>query len=239
MSYTRERAVTLAAPSGEGESIMASLYGDQQRALQDRFDSRTLADVLEAVIVQPEIDDEAKAFIESRSFFFLSTVDAQGHPTVSHKGGAPGFVKVIDPTTIVFPSYDGNGMFLSMGNIAGDGRVGMLFMDFETPHRVRVQAHAVVSSDDPMMADYPGADLIVRATVTHGFINCPRYITRQSPVGASKYVPDEGGEAPMPEWKKVDALQPFLPERFQGRAEAEGGTITGEEYAEKVRQGDG
>ena len=130
---------------------MSSFYGEH-RALQDRFDSRRIADVLEAVIVQAEINDEARAFIESRSFFFLSTVNADGHPTVSHKGGAAGFVRVVDRTTIVFPSYDGNGMFLSMGNIAGDSRIGLLFMDFERPHRIRAQAHATVSHDDPLMA---------------------------------------------------------------------------------------
>lgn len=216
-----------------------SLFDEHHRDLQDRFDSRQLADVLEAVTVQPQLDDEAQAFITSRAFFFLSTVNAAGHPTVSHKGGAPGFVRVLDPTTIAFPSYDGNGMFLSMGNIVGDGRIGMLFMDFDTPHRVRVHALATVSDDDPLLAEYPGADLVVRATVTDAFINCPRYITKQAPVEASRYVPDEQGHAPLPAWKRIDLLQPFLPERFQGRAEDEGGTITAEEYSRKVAEGDG
>lgn len=156
---------------------MTTFYGEQHRRLQDQFDSREIADVLAAAIVRPDIDDDAKDFIESRTFFFLSTVDADGQPTVSHKGGAAGFVRVIGPTTIVFPSYDGNGMFLSMGNIAGDGRIGLLFMDFERPHRIRAHARAVVNRDDPMMGDYPGADLIVRAEVTDIFVNCPRYIT--------------------------------------------------------------
>ena len=115
---------------------MSGFYSDAHRALQDQFDSSDLADVLESVIVQPQIDDQAKTFIESRSFFFLSTVNEEGHATVSYKGGAAGFVRVIDPRTIVFPSYDGNGMFLSMGNIAGDGRIGLLFMDFDRPHRL-------------------------------------------------------------------------------------------------------
>jgi len=218
---------------------MTGLYDDSHRLLQEEFDSRNLADVLEAAIVQPGIDDEAKAFIETRAFFFLSTVNASGHPTVSHKGGAPGFVRVLDPVTIVFPSYDGNGMFLSMGNIAADGRIGLLFMDFEKPHRVRVHAHAVVSGDDPMMGEYPGADLVVRATVTNAFVNCPRYIARQAQLGTSKYVPDDNGAAPMPGWKKIDLVQPFLPEKFQGRAEAEGGTITAEEYAARLARNDG
>jgi uncharacterized protein len=218
---------------------MTELFDDNHRALQDQFDSRELADVLAAVTVQPAIDDEAKAFIESRSFFFLSTVNAEGHPTVSHKGGSPGFVRVVDDgAELVFPSYDGNGMFLSMGNIAGDGRIGLLFIDFDTPHRVRVHANAVVSADDPLIATYPGADLVVRATVTESFINCPRYITKQTPTAPSRYVPDENGQAPLPAWKRIDLLQPFLPERFQGRAQQEGGTITTDEYAAKLAEGD-
>ncbi|MBI4934408.1 MAG: pyridoxamine 5'-phosphate oxidase family protein [Actinobacteria bacterium] len=218
---------------------MNTFYGEQYRKLQDQFDSRQVADVLAAVIVRPEIDDEAKAFIESRTFFFLSTVSADGQPTVSHKGGGPGFVRVIDPTTIVFPSYDGNGMFLSMGNIAGDGRIGLLFMDFERPHRVRAHAHAVVNRDDPMMNEYPGADLIVRATLTDVFVNCPRYITPHTLGEVSKYVPDAHGNAPLPGWKKIDALQPFLPSRFQGLAEAENDVITPDEYSQRLLHGDG
>src|SRR3954463_4751672 len=140
---------------------MSSFYGDAQRRLQAEFDSRVIADVLEAAIVRPPLDDEGKTFIEARSFFFRGPVASAGHPTVSHKGGAAGFVRVTDPSTIVFPSYDGNGMFLSMGNIAGDGRIGLLFMDFERPPRLRAHANAVVSRDDPMMDEYPGADLVV------------------------------------------------------------------------------
>jgi len=215
---------------------MSDFYSEDHRALQDQFDSRALADVLEGVIVRPEIDDEAKTFIESRSFFFLSTVNGEGHPTVSYKGGTPGFVRVIDPCTIVFPSYDGNGMFLSMGNIAGDGRIGLLFMDFDRPHRLRAHARATVSRDDPMMADYPGADMIVRATITDTFVNCPRYIAPHAH-GTSKYVPDATGDAPLPGWKKIDALQPFLPGRFQGLAQAEDDVITMEEYEERLKDG--
>ncbi len=196
---------------------MPEFYGDAQRALQDRFDSRVLADTLHAVTVHPGIDDAAKAFIESRAFFFLSTVNHEGHPTVSHKGGAPGFVKVVDPTTLLFPSYDGNGMFLSMGNIVGDGRIGLLFMDFDKPHRVRVHANAEVSDEAELLAQYPGADLVVQATVVDSFINCPRYITRQASAEPSKNVPDDTGAAPLATWKRIDLLQDVLPERFQGQ----------------------
>jgi len=213
---------------------VSTFYSDEHRRLQDQFDSRALADTLEAVTVQPVLDEQARAFIESRAFFFLSTVNHEGHPTVSHKGGAPGFVRVIDATTIVFPSYDGNGMFLSMGNIVGDGRIGLLFMDFDQPHRVRVHAHAVVLDEGPLLDGYPGADLVVRATVTESFINCPRYITRQASSEPAIHVPDENGQAPLADWKRIDLLQDVLPQRFQNLAETEGGTLTIDEYAAKV-----
>jgi hypothetical protein len=216
---------------------MADFYGEAHRAIQDQFDCRPLADAVAAVTVRPGIDDAAKAFIESRAFFFLSTVNHEGHPTVSHKGGAPGFVRVVDATTIVFPSYDGNGMYLSMGNIMGDGRIGMLFMDFETPHRVRVHANAVVRTDADALAQFPGAELVVEATVIDSFINCPRYITRQASSEPAKDVPDEHGTAPLATWKRIDLLQGVLPERVRDRVESEGGTITAAEYEQKVSKG--
>ena len=217
---------------------MSSFYSDNHRQLQDRFDSRALADTLEFATVKPLIDDAAKTFIEERAFFFLSTVNDSGHPTVSHKGGAPGFVRVLDPTTLVFPSYDGNGMFLSTGNIAGDGRIGLLFIDFNTPHRVRAHANAAIVHDGPLLDSYPGADLVVEATITETFINCPRYITKQASNIPAPHVPDVNGDAPLAEWKKVDLLQDVLPGRFQNLADDAGGTISIDEYNDKVLRGE-
>lgn len=96
---------------------MSDFFSDTHRELQDSFETRPLADRMEEVIIHSEIEEEEQDFIESRPMFFLSTIDQHGQPTVSYKGGAPGFVKVVDKTTIAFPSYDGNGMFYSMGNI--------------------------------------------------------------------------------------------------------------------------
>jgi uncharacterized protein len=214
-----------------------SMYGDTHRSLQDQFDTRRVADLLASFAV-PAIDDHARAFIESRSFFFLSTVSDDGQPTVSYKGGGPGFVRVLDGSTLAFPSYDGNGMFLSLGNIAATGKIGMLFIDFEKPNRLRVHATASVSSDDPLLAEYPGADLIVRASVEASFVNCPRYIHKKVAGEISKYVPDDDGQAPLASWKRMDLMQPFLPGRDQGRAEAEGGLIGPEEYGALVDRGE-
>jgi uncharacterized protein len=156
---------------------MSRLFRASHRSLQQRFDTERLANRIEDRLLRDHVDADNKAFIERLDMFFLATADASGRPNCSFKGGDPGFVRMLEPRTLMFPCYDGNGMFLSMGNIAGDGRIGLLFMDFDEPRRLRAHAHAVVSADDPMMQDYPDADLVVRATVLDLFTNCPRYIT--------------------------------------------------------------
>jgi predicted pyridoxine 5'-phosphate oxidase superfamily flavin-nucleotide-binding protein len=179
-----------------------------------------------------------QSFIQSRDFFFLATVNARGEPTVSHKGGPVGVVTVVDARTLAFPSYDGNGMFLSMGNIAETGRIGMLFIDFETPNRIRVQATATISTDDPLLAKYPGAQLLVRAKVEKVFLNCARLIHKHQRVSASPYVPDKNGETPFPAWKRIDLVQDALPSKDIGRATLEGGVITEEAYGAKLAAGE-
>lgn len=218
---------------------MSRLYGEQHRALQDRFHTSKLADRVEELVVQAEVTGDNKAFIESRDMFFLSTVDHHGRPTVSYKGGAPGFVKVIDPKTVVFPSFDGNGMFLSMGNIAGHAQVGMLFIDFEHPLRLRLQGVASVHTDDPLLAEYKEADLIVRVTVSDIWINCPRYVHQYTKVAPSRYVPRDACETPLAEWKRIDLMQDVLPPKDHGRPENAGGVITMGEWVEKVKVGEG
>ncbi|WP_211262615.1 pyridoxamine 5'-phosphate oxidase family protein [Nitriliruptor alkaliphilus] len=213
-------------------------YTPEQRVLQDATDNRALADRLVGAIVTPQLPPEHAAFIASRDFFFLATVDAAGQPTVSYKGGAPGFVHVPDPSTVVFPDYDGNGMFLSLGNVQATARIGMLFLDLETPHRLRVQADASVHDDDPALERFPGANVIVRAQVTAVFVNCGRYIHPHRRVGSSRFVPDTLGAQPYPAWKRIDAFQDVLPAADRGRAADEGGTITPDEYHARVRAGE-
>lgn len=218
---------------------MSELYGAAHRALQSRFETAPLADRVQQLIVTSQIHDEHRAFIESRDFFFLSTVDHRGYPTCSHKGGHPGFVRVLDPSSLAFPSYDGNGMFLSMGNVSAQGRVGMLFIDFETPHRVRVHGTATVTHDDPLMLTFAGAELLVRVTVEEIFVNCPRYIHSHKRVATSRYIPRAECPALPPQWKRIDAIQDVLPPRDRDAALALGGVITPEQYGEKVERGQG
>lgn len=217
---------------------MTEIYGEQHRAMQDSFETKNLADRVNAIIVAEDIDDDRKGFIETRDMFFLTTVDHRGYPTCSYKGGNSGFVKVLDSKTLAFPSYDGNGMFLSMGNITANNKVGMLFIDFETPHRIRVHGSASIDWNDPLIAEFHGAQLVVRVTVTEVFINCPRYIHKYQRVAASKYVPQTECATPPAQWKRIDAIQDALPERDQNIAESLGGTITPEEYGEMLMKGE-
>jgi len=194
---------------------MSRLYGPLHRSLQDRFDTRRLADNTEARVVLTEIPPEHKAFIESRDMFFLSTIDHQGRPTVSYKSGDPGFVRVLDSKTVAFPCYDGNSMFYSMGNLLGNQHVGMLFINFEKPHRLRLQGLATVHDNDPLLPEYPEAQLIVRVAVTEIFRNCPRYVHHYRKIEASKFVPRSTGETPIAPWKRVDDIQEALPARIE------------------------
>lgn len=209
---------------------MSRLYGPVHRSLQDRFDTRRLADNVEARVVLTEIPPEHKAFIESRDMFFLSTIDHEGRPTVSYKGGDPGFVRVLDHKTVAFPCYDGNGMFYSMGNLVGNHQVGMLFISFEKPHRLRLQGVASIDDNDPLLREYPEAQLLVRIMVTEIFRNCPRYVHRYEKIRPSEFVPRSTGETPLAPWKRVDDVQAALPARDRARVEREGGLISRAEY---------
>ena len=218
---------------------MSEIYGAQHRALQEAFDTRNMANRVDELIVAAEIAPEHAGFIESRDMFFLTTVDHRGYPTCSYKGGNPGFVKVVDGKTLAFPSFDGNGMFLSMGNITANNKVGMLFIDFEHPHRVRVHGTASIDRHDPLIKEFTGAELVVRIAITEIFINCPRYIHRYQRIDTSKYVPQPECPTPLPQWKRIDALQDALPERDKDVAARLGGTITPEEYGALVMKGEG
>lgn len=212
-------------------------YSVAERALQKQHDSERLADRVVQAIVRDEIEEPHIPFITSRDFFFLSTVSAAGEPTVSYKGGAPGFVQVPDNKTIIFPNYDGNGMFKSMGNLTATSKIGLLFIDFETPNRVRVQGDATASASDPEMDSYPGANMVVRVNVTSCFLNCARYIHKHVRTADSPYVPDRKGKQPYPSWKRIDMVQDALPAKDAGKAEQEGGIITFDDYVDKLNKG--
>jgi predicted pyridoxine 5'-phosphate oxidase superfamily flavin-nucleotide-binding protein len=113
-------------------------------------------------------------------------------------------VRVLDRHTIAFPSYDGNGMYLSMGNVLANPRVGLLFIDFERGKRMRLNGVASIDERDPLLAEYPEAQLVVRVRATEVFPNCPRYIHHMQLVERSRFVPHAECETPIPSWKRRD-----------------------------------
>jgi predicted pyridoxine 5'-phosphate oxidase superfamily flavin-nucleotide-binding protein len=196
---------------------MARGFHDGSRELQDRFQTVALADRIDGLLVTDTISEHDRTFIEDRDMFFLATADADGRPTCSYKGGEPGFVRVLDAHTLAFPSYDGNGMYLSAGNVLVNPDVGLLFIDFERGHRMRLEGTASIDLDDPLRVDFPEAQFVVRVTARAVFPNCPRYIHRYTLVRRSRFVPHPECLTPVPEWKRSDWALDALPEHDPAR----------------------
>ncbi|HEV2563076.1 MAG TPA: pyridoxamine 5'-phosphate oxidase family protein [Rhizomicrobium sp.] len=192
------------------------MYHEGNRELQDRFGSRALADRLNEKLHRDRFTDSDKVFIESAPFFFMATADAQGRPDCSFKGGLPGFVKVPSPDLLVFPDYDGNGMFKSLGNLKMNPQVGLLFLRIgEKPGRLRVNGSVEISFDDPALADMPGAQILIRVTPIHIFPNCPRYIPNLELKEHSIYAPLADCAPVEPAWKKMDDFKDVVPPRHR------------------------
>ena len=216
---------------------VSKLYGQGQRIFQSNFGTKKLADRIEALTVREEFDDESTSFIESQDFFFLSTIDENNRPTVSYKGGNVGLVKILDKKTAIFPSYNGNGMFLSMGNILNNAEIGLLFISFERPHRVRVQCKAQLVDDEKVKRHYPGAELVVKCTLHELWQNCPRYIHKYRRLAQSRYTPDSEGKSPLAGWKRIDLLEDALPQSEREQVKTVG-SLGINDWLKKVKSGD-
>jgi len=191
---------------------MSRLFDESHRALQRTFDTERLADRIEQRLCRDHFSAEDRQFIERLDMFFLATVDAAGRPNCSYKGGDPGFVRVLDEHTLAFPCFDGNGMFLSAGNVSGTGRVGMLFIDFVNPRRLRVNGTARIEPLSYVTPPFAEAQFVVVVTASEVFPNCPRYIHKYELAERSKFVPRQGVETPVPAWKQMDWARDVLPQ---------------------------
>ena len=195
-------------------------YSRASRALQDRFDTRRLADRLADVKVHDRFTPDDRQFIERQDMFFLATVDASGQPTCSYKGGDPGFVTIVDDRTLAFPNFDGNGMYLSMGNLAETRAVGLLFIDFELQRRMRIDGSARISFEDPLLQQYSEAQFVVRVEARSIYPNCPRYVHKYQVVERSPFVPRVSAVTPIPAWKRADWASDVLPAGDRARRPA-------------------
>ena len=191
---------------------MSLIYHSANRNLQRQFDSEKLADRLEELIVFEKLSEESQRFIGQQNMFFIATINEMGQPTVSYKGGEQGFVKVLNEKTIAFPGYDGNGMFLTAGNILRNSEVGLLFINFEHPKRLRVHGKASIHLEDELLSEYHEAKYMVRIEITNVFDNCSRYIHKMHTLETSPFVPKAGCDTPIPGWKERDDIKDALPQ---------------------------
>ena len=217
---------------------MSDYYSPPQRDLQERFDTRRLADLIAGQVMHPALQPQEVEMITNSDMVFVSTVNAAGQPTVSYKGGDIGFVTVIDNATLAIPIYDGNGTFYTTGNVAEVQKIGLLFIDFERPNRLRVHGTAELIFEGPLLESYHEAQFLVQVNISEIYPNCPRYVHKYQRVAKSKFVPAPDVETPIPGWKRIDQVQDALPAHQQGRAEERGGKITMEEYAEQLARGE-
>ena len=189
---------------------MPAQFNDGSRSLQEQFDTTRLADRV-GELTHDRIDQNDKTFIERMDMFFLATADKEGRPNCSYKGGDPGFVRVLDPKTLAFPSYDGNGMYLSMGNTLENPEVGLLFIDFENRKRFRLNGTATIVPAAAIEPPYPEAQFAVKVAVRQVFPNCPRYIHKMQMVERSSFVPRADVTTPVPAWKRMEWSCDVLP----------------------------
>jgi len=190
------------------------LYGPGARKLQDHFDARRLADRLSEITVTSAMDDKTASYVERANYFFLATVDAHGFPDVSYKGGRAGFVNVLDPQTLRFPSYDGNGMYRSLGNIQETGKVALLFIrQNQKANRIRIHGSATLLLDELSLSAFEGAEAVVEVTLNRVFPNCPRYIHDLESGTTSVFAPGGPTPPPEPEWKQWDTFADVLPKK--------------------------
>lgn len=191
------------------------MYHEGNRQLQAQFGSTALADRLLEVTHHTEFTSQDVAFIKQAEFFFLATADSEGRPDCSFKGGEIGFVQVTSANQLVFPDYDGNGMFKSLGNIDANPAIGMLFIIMgPKPARLRVNGQAKLVRDPERLKDVTGAQMLIEVTAEHIFPNCPRYIPDMQAGIPSRDIPVVGQEPVEPEWKSMDLFSDVVPTRF-------------------------
>lgn len=201
---------------------MTDFYGEGAKYLQSEFDTDRLAKKALEVVVHDHFTDDDKSFIESRDMVFIATVDEYGIPQCSYKGGEKGFIRILDPKTLVMPNYNGNGLFLSCGNMLTTKKVGLLFVDFENPNRLRMTGELIsLSKDDQLLKEYHEAEMIIRIKPISVFINCPRYVHRYQKVETSKFVPKCNTETPVADWMTDDLVRDVLPKPIKDKVIAE------------------
>lgn len=186
-------------------------YDGGSRDLQRRFGTGVLAAHLAHRYALDRLESAHVQWIRRADAVFVATVDTRGRPECSYKGGLPGFVRVLDERTLEFPSYDGNGMYRTLGNAATTSRIGLLFLLPQVPAKLRVNGVCTVLTGVGVLADHAGAEAAVRVCVEQVFENCPRYLHDRATGEHSAHCPRPGYRPPEAEWKRKPEYEGLLP----------------------------
>ena len=178
---SRADAKTDAGPSSD------VAFSARVKALQARKGSRSAYARMEAAGGWADrIDEDLAGFIEQQTSVFFATASADGQPYVQHRGGPPGFLRVIDDRTIAFADFDGNRQFITQGNLDENPKAQIFFIDYATRRRIKVWGTAKIVEDDPDLVRSlmpPGykarASRAVVFTVTAWDANCPQHIPQR------------------------------------------------------------
>jgi len=155
------------------------------KTIQERLGSRrSYARMEEGQGWSRTITADVAGFIAERDSFYLGTASADGRPYIQHRGGKPGFVKVLDEHTLAFADFSGNRQYISMGNLSENDRAFIFLMDYPNRRRIKIWGRAEFVEDDAGLlerlvdADYKARP--ERALVFHveaWDVNCPQHIT--------------------------------------------------------------
>jgi predicted pyridoxine 5'-phosphate oxidase superfamily flavin-nucleotide-binding protein len=193
---------------------MSEFFHSEQKALQAQMGTARIAERIAQTRRRTAFNDTDAEIIGAAQFFFIASSAADGTLDCSVKSGPPGFVRMHGESTLVFPDYDGNGMFRTLGNIRATSRVALLFLEFSGEKRkLRIHGRAEVSTDAALLAALPGAQAAAVVAVTDIFPNCPRYLPTLQQVERSEFVEALGVQPLEPFWKSKPDLKDFVHER--------------------------
>jgi len=161
-------------------------FTDSVKEAQRRNGARVHADRLETRGAPNDtLTPELAQYIEARDSFFLATATTDGWPYIQHRGGAPGFLRVIDPHNLAFADYSGNRQYLSVGNLGANDRVMLFLMDWAAARRLKIWGRAEVIEDPTQAAALmPKAydaipERVIRIHVEAWDLNCNQHIPRR------------------------------------------------------------
>ena len=166
------------------------MFTDNVKSAQQDFGSRELmANFSDRAGPNDALTDAEEDFIAARDSFYLATVNEDGWPYVQHRGGPPGFLKVVGPNRLAYADFRGNMQLVSVGNVSGDDRVSLILMDYPNRRRLKLLGHMRVDcakrvSDQEVAAVKPAdyralVERIVYVNVVAFDWNCPQHITRR------------------------------------------------------------